>query len=93
MARKIKGSLSLEEIGAQIQAMEDEFTYNKINDEFKKAKEGFNNYQTALNGLKRAVDRGDKKAVMKRSADMARFADTLWLSCERIKALSKYLSD
>lgn len=93
MARRIDGYLSLEEIGAQVQAMEDEFTYKQINAEYKKAREGFGNYQTALNGLKRAIDRRDKEAVMKRSADMTRFADTLWIGCLRIKALTKYLSD
>lgn len=93
MVRKIDHYLSLEEIGEQIQAMEDEFTYKQINAEYKKAREGYGNYQSALNGLKRAIDRRDKKAIMKKSADMTRFADTLWIGCLRIKALTKYLAD
>ena len=93
MARKLDGYLSLEEIGEQIQAMEDEFTYKKLKEEYEKAKEGFFHYETALNGLKLAIDHRDKQAIAKKSADMTRYADTLYIRCVRIRALMKYLSD
>ncbi len=92
MARKLTHYLSLEEIGAQIQEMEDEFTYKQLSKEHERVKDGLDCYISSLMSLKLAIQKRDRNGVIKYSADMARHADTLSVRCLRMQELAKYIS-